>query len=261
MLELYQFELSHYCEKIRLILDYKGLAYRKVEVTPGLGQLELFHLSGQRQVPVLKDGNVMVGDSTAIAYYLDRQYPDPPLVPNEGYQRGLCSMMEAWADESIGLNARRVLLGAISQYGDLRTALLPTGTPDLLKNAVEVVPEGILRLLGVGIGLGPGVVKTAWEALRRDLEALCLLLKERPYLLGEQPTLPDFAVAGLSMYIKFPASEDLAIPDTLRGRGIPGLADNPAYTAFFEWRDRLYQSCRQVDDLSLSHQQPASSNH
>ena len=38
MIELYQFELSHYCEKIRLILDYKGLEYRKVEVTPGVGQ-------------------------------------------------------------------------------------------------------------------------------------------------------------------------------------------------------------------------------
>jgi len=30
MIELYQFELSQYSEKVRLILDYKGLAYRKV---------------------------------------------------------------------------------------------------------------------------------------------------------------------------------------------------------------------------------------
>ena len=57
MLELYQFELSQYSEKVRLILDFKGLAYRKIEVTPGVGQLELFRLTGQRQVPVLKDGN------------------------------------------------------------------------------------------------------------------------------------------------------------------------------------------------------------
>jgi len=28
MIELYQFELSQYSEKVRLILDYKGLAYR-----------------------------------------------------------------------------------------------------------------------------------------------------------------------------------------------------------------------------------------
>jgi glutathione S-transferase len=41
MLELYQFELSHYSEKVRLLLDYKGLAYRKIEITPGIGQVDL----------------------------------------------------------------------------------------------------------------------------------------------------------------------------------------------------------------------------
>lgn len=60
MLELYQFELSQYSEKVRLILDYKGLTYRKIEVTPGIGQVELFRMTGQRQVPVLKDGNQIV---------------------------------------------------------------------------------------------------------------------------------------------------------------------------------------------------------
>ena len=38
MLELYQFELSPFSEKVRLILDYKGLEYKKIEVTPGIGQ-------------------------------------------------------------------------------------------------------------------------------------------------------------------------------------------------------------------------------
>jgi len=48
-------ELSQYSEKVRLILDYKGLAYRKIEVTGG--QVELFQMSGQQKAPVLKDGN------------------------------------------------------------------------------------------------------------------------------------------------------------------------------------------------------------
>ncbi len=44
MLELYQFEASHYCEKVRLILDYKQLPYETVEVTPGVGQVDLYRL-------------------------------------------------------------------------------------------------------------------------------------------------------------------------------------------------------------------------
>jgi glutathione S-transferase len=69
MIELYQFELSQFAEKARLILDFKGLQYRKIEVVPGVGQLEVFRISGQRQVPVIKDGNTIVADSTAIALY------------------------------------------------------------------------------------------------------------------------------------------------------------------------------------------------
>jgi len=68
MIELYQFELSQYSEKVRLILDYKGLAYRKIEV---IGQVELFQMSGQQKAPVLKDGNQIIADSTEIAKYLD----------------------------------------------------------------------------------------------------------------------------------------------------------------------------------------------
>ena len=53
MLELYQFELSQFSEKVRFILDYKGLEYRKIEVTPGVGQIDVFKMSGQPKVPVL----------------------------------------------------------------------------------------------------------------------------------------------------------------------------------------------------------------
>ena len=50
MLELYQFELCPFSEKVRLILEYKGLEYKKIEVTPGIGQLDVFKISGQRQL-------------------------------------------------------------------------------------------------------------------------------------------------------------------------------------------------------------------
>jgi len=89
MLELYQFEASHYCEKVRLILDYKQLPYKTVEIAPGIGQVDLYRMSGQRQVPVLKDGTTVVADSTAIATYLDETYPERPVLPADGAMRGL----------------------------------------------------------------------------------------------------------------------------------------------------------------------------
>ncbi|MEY4746433.1 MAG: hypothetical protein RLZZ442_1025, partial [Cyanobacteriota bacterium] len=74
-MQLHQFRHSAFCEKVRLVLAAKRLDYTVVEVTPGIGQLELFRLSGQRQVPVLVDGAEVIADSTAIALYLERHHP------------------------------------------------------------------------------------------------------------------------------------------------------------------------------------------
>lgn len=244
MLELYQFELSQYSEKVRLILDYKGLTYRKIEVTPGIGQVELFRLTGKRQVPVLKDGNQYIADSTEIAKYLDRQYPERPLIPQAPHERGLCLMMEEWADESIGIKGRKALFSAISQDQSLRKSLLPNSTPDVVRSLVESVPTEALRVLGFGVGYTPDAVQAAISDLKQDLEALCLLLQDRPYLVGDEPSLADLSVAGLSILLKFPDGPYLDLPASLRGKGVPGLADNPVYAPFFEWRDRIYAQFR-----------------
>jgi len=244
MLELYQFELSQYSEKVRLILDFKGLAYRKIEVTPGVGQLELFRLTGQRQVPVLKDGSQYIADSTEIAKYIERKYPDRPIIPSDPKQRAVCLLIEEWADESIGMKSRKALFGALSQSENYRKSLLPMATPDLVKTLIGVVPNDVLKVLGFGVGYGPDVVKSAEEDLKQDLEVLCLLLAENSYLVGDQPTLADLAVAGLSMLLRFPDGPYLELPATLKGKAIPGLGDNIAYQSFFDWRDRLYTQYR-----------------
>ncbi|PSB19016.1 glutathione S-transferase family protein [Phormidesmis priestleyi ULC007] len=242
MLELYQFEMSHYAEKVRLILDYKGLEYRKIEVTPGVGQIELYQLSGQRQVPVLKDGSEIIADSTAIAEYLDKKYPEKPIIPSEPKQKGLCLLIEQWADESIGLNARKGLIGSIGSNQNFRTALLPNSVPDVFKNLVGAIPQELFGFLGMG--MGADAVKDAQAALKRDLTALCFILLEQPYLLGDTPTLADFAVAGLTMYVKFPTGSYLNIPEALKGQGISGIADVGTFEPFFTWRDKLYADFR-----------------
>lgn len=246
MLELYQFELSQYSEKVRLVLDYKELDYRKIEVTPGVGQFELLRMSGQTKVPVLKDGDTIVADSTEIAFYLDRKYPERPIVPTDPHGRGLCLLMEEWADTSIGLGGRWAFVGALGRNQNLRTALLPQETPDFLRSLVGAVPSAWLETLGQGLGAVTGTtLREAEMGLRQDLEALCLLLQDNTYLLGgETPTLADLTVAGLSVLLKFPERGYLDLPEALAGCGLPGLGDNEAYRAFFEWRDRLYSEFR-----------------
>ncbi|MDX2217080.1 MAG: glutathione S-transferase family protein [Oculatellaceae cyanobacterium bins.114] len=249
MLELYQFELSHYCEKVRFILDYKELPYRKIEVTPGIGQLDIYRMSGQRQVPVLKDGTEVIADSTAIAEYLDKTYPDKPVIPADPKLRGLTLIIEQWADESIGLSARQCLLSAIGRNADLRTSVLPSSTPDFVKNLIGAFPSDLLNGLGIGL---PDPTKAAQDVMKHDLAALCFILEQQPYLVTDHPTLADFAVAALTMYVKFPEGPYLDLPSGLKGKGTPGIADVGVFEPFFSWRDRLYTDYRKASTLPTS---------
>lgn len=245
MLELHQFELSQFSEKVRLILDYKGLTYRKVEVTPGIGQLELYRLSGQKQAPVLKDGNTVIADSTAIALYLDKTYPDKPILPSSPQQKATCLILEQWADESIGTKGRILLLEGLKN-NNLRTSILPNGTPDILKNLIGSIPREAMDVIGLGAGLTPTAIKSATAEMHRSLESICLLLEQNTcaYLTGDTPTLADLTIAGLSLVLKIPSGNYLNIPENLKGKGIPGFADNPDYDIFFTWRDKLYTDFR-----------------
>ncbi|HLP90571.1 MAG TPA: glutathione S-transferase family protein [Nostocaceae cyanobacterium] len=244
MLELYQWELSQYSEKVRLILDYKGLEYRKIEVTPGIGQLELFRLTGQKQVPVLKDGSRYIADSTEIAKYLDSEYPDRPLIPTEAKKRALTLLIEDWADESMGIKGRKALFAAIAQDPNFRKSLLPNSTPDVFRTALEGVPSDLFTVLGLGVGFSPEVVSAAIASLKQDIEILTQLLRDNPYLTGDEPTLADLTVASLSILLKFPDGPYLDLPENLRGKGLPIFAENPDYELFFSWRDRLYSQFR-----------------
>lgn len=246
MLELYQFELSQYSEKVRLILDYKQLEYKKIEVTPGIGQLELYRLSGQTQVPILKDGDTVVVDSTEIALYLERKYPDRPIIPTEPILKGQCLLMEEWADESIGIKGRKAFVGALNQNKNFRTSVLPQNTPEVVKNLVGAVPSELLDILGVGVGFGPDAIRYALGGLKQDLEALCLILQSQPYLVTDHPTLADLTVAALSIILKFPQGDYLDVSKEFQGKGIPGIADNSDYDVFWQWRDRLYEQYRKV---------------
>ena len=247
MLKLYQFEACPYCEKVRFLLDYKQLPYEKIEVMPGPGQLDLWQISGQTQVPVLADNGEFIPDSTAIALYLDRAYPERPLLPTDPHQRGLCLALADWADTTLGAHSRTAAISAWLQHSHVRTAALPETTPDWVKALVGAFPGELVSLLGASVSaIHPDPVKTAHLALQQALESLCLMLSQQAYLLGEQPTLADCAVAGLTMTLKFPGYQYVDLPKDLCDRGLPGLADDENYQLFFDWRDRLYADYRQL---------------
>ncbi|MEN9388894.1 MAG: hypothetical protein RLZZ255_1870 [Cyanobacteriota bacterium] len=229
MLELHQFRHSAFCEKVRLVLAAKGLAYSVVEVTPGLGQLELYRLSGQRQVPVLVDGAEVIADSSAIAHYLERQSPQPALLPVDPARRAQVLLLEDWADTALAAGVRLALVQAAAADPVLRGGLLPDATPAPLRSLVGALPSGVLS------GLGQVIDHGGLEQLRANLEQLSVLVQQQPYLVGDQLSLADLAVVAQLSLLLFPASAGAP----LAGRGVPGLADDPLLASLWQWRDAI----------------------
>ena len=147
-MELFQFRHSAFCEKVHLLLAAKGLSYSVKDVTPGVGQIELFQLTGQRQVPVLRDGEQLIADSSAIAMHLESKHPDPALLPSDAAERAHVLLLEDWADTALASSARMALLQGAAEDPVLRGALLPDATPSLLRNLIGAVPGDLLG--GVG---------------------------------------------------------------------------------------------------------------
>jgi len=229
MLELHQFRHSAFCLKVRMTLQAKGLSFREVEVTPGIGQIALFRLSGQRQVPVLVDGDDVIADSSAICRHLEALRPDPALIPADARQRAQMHLIEDWADTTLAAAVRAALLQAAADDPQLRDVLLPDDVPSPVRQVMSGLPGGWLSGLGELLGQ---------EQRSSMLSSLCAIadgLDLNGCLVGNAITLADIAVGAQLSLLRFPASAG----DALAGRGVPGISDHPRLQELFRWRDQL----------------------
>ena len=101
MIKLYQFPVSHYCEKVRWALDFKGLKYRKINLVPGPHVRKVLQMASRSQVPVLEDGKVIVQGSAEIIDYLESKYPERSLTPKDP---SLAEQARAWEERPSGQN-------------------------------------------------------------------------------------------------------------------------------------------------------------
>ena len=106
---LLEFPHSHYCEKVRWALDYKGIPFKAVAILPGLHMITVRKYAPDTSVPVLLSDNEVVQGSSDIISYLEQKYPSHSLTPTDADQRQTCLEIEYAMDKRLGENIRRVL--------------------------------------------------------------------------------------------------------------------------------------------------------
>lgn len=204
-LKLYQFPISHFCEKARWALDYKGIPYQPVNLIPLAHVPTMLLLSGQTKVPVLKRGEEVVVGSSLIMETLEHWYPDAPSLYPESVNREEILEWVAFADSELGPHVRRVCYyrllgsrrGSIALLGEeqgwLKRAGLELGFPvlrEVMRKGMKINAEGYRRSL---------------DRLNRALDELETQLGKKQHLCGGHFTAADLTVAALLAPLARPA--------------------------------------------------------
>ena len=97
-LRLFENPFSPFARKVRMVLEYKGLAFDSVDGLHASGRDALGEVNPRREVPVLVDGETLVVNSSHIVAYLEEAYPEPAVLPGNASERAAIREWERIAD-------------------------------------------------------------------------------------------------------------------------------------------------------------------
>lgn len=112
-MKLYGAMLSPFVRKVAMVLAEKGLTYEMRRGGPGSTDPEFLSVSPFAKIPVLDDDGFILPDSTAIAVYLDAQYPEPALIPADPQTLGRAIWLDEFADTILCGAALKVQFGRL----------------------------------------------------------------------------------------------------------------------------------------------------
>ena len=234
MITLYQFRHSAFCLKTRMALHAKKLTYRIEEVKPGIGQIEIFKISGQKKLPVIMDdNNQIINDSTNICEYIDKKNDFNKLLPLDPIEFAQAKLFEDWADTTMASLCKKALIRAALENTKLRIVLLPDDIPASIKGIFNKIPFKRFDQLSNIVLSNKNNIE-----FQKILESLSKGLINKKFLIGNSLSIADISVASQLSLLKFPSSSG----NDLSGEGCPEFINNPYLDNLFQWRDKLEEN-------------------
>jgi glutathione S-transferase len=245
---LWQIDVSHYSEKARWALAWKGVEHKRHSPIPGAHMAVALWLTGGAQTtfPVLTLDGRHIGDSSAIVAALEERYPDPPLYPAEREQRWRALDLESFFDEELGPHIRQLAWYELSNDTDRFAGVM-----------ASVAPAPLAKISGAtaryaraytGLRFGAGSAETAQRSREKVIAALDRLDAELEanggeYLVGESFSVADLTAASLFYPLVGPPEAPLPpeqeMPERFEEFRAP-LKDRPG----FEWVAEMFRRHR-----------------
>ena len=180
---LHHYPTSPFSEKVRLILGYKGIAWQSVLIPQIMPKPDVVALTGgYRRTPFMQIGADIYCDTALICDELERRFPAPTLYPTDAVPT-LVDIVAQWADTTLFWS------GAVGY------AFQGKGLAYIFQG---VAPEVAKDFGADRAAMRGGAQRTPSSdsagMLRVFLQRIDGMLKDRPYLLSNTPSLADFSM-------------------------------------------------------------------
>ncbi len=243
---LLEFPHSHFCEKARWALEWKGVRYRRQALFPGIHLWRLHGLDAT-SVPVFVDGSLTIQGSGEILDYLERRVPEAPLVPPDDAGRAACAEWERRLEQEVGIHIRRFCYFYLLDRPDLVAHFFCHGQPAFWRPAFRVVYPALRRKMVEAYDIRPAGAERSRQALHHALDRLDRHVDARRFLVGDVFTRADLVAASMLSFFALPREHPVAWPDLgERGRAmIEPFASRPSVA----WVRALYRRHRRGSPL------------
>jgi glutathione S-transferase len=194
---LWHIPLSHYNEKVRWALDYKGIAHRRRVLGPDY-LIRAWRATGQGKLPILWLDGRAIADSTRIIAALEERFPKPPLYPSDAAAQQRALALEDDLDETLGPALRAAIVTPLFRNDpDIALRVLTTGMPEkaywTLRPLLRIFPAYYRlrhRISEANLERDRAVVLAALDRIEQERQG-------GAYLIGEAFTVADLSAAAL----------------------------------------------------------------
>ena len=243
MFELYDFRFSHYSEKARWALDFKGIPYTSRHLLPGFHLRTARKLAPRSCLPILEADGAVIQDSTEIINFLEQTFPDPNLTPPDPTDARAAIEWEEYLDEEIGVTLR--LWFYYYTLPDRHRALrfLCQDAPWLQRSLFAFSFTTIRRAMTKMMNISAETASGAEQRFLLAFDRLDKALERGPFLVGNRFSRADLSACALLWPLCRPGESESEV-EALLFPTVCALRKQLQPRRFYRWVLERYQEHR-----------------
>jgi glutathione S-transferase len=194
---LWHIPLSHFNEKVRWTLDYKGIPHRR-RVLGADYLIRAWRATGRGTLPILFLDGRAIGDSTHIIAALEERHPEPPVYPRDAAARQQALALEDYLDEQLGPALRAAIVTPLFRSDpDVALRALTTGMPDQAYQMLRPLMRVFPAFYRFRHRIRDGQLDTDRATVRAALDRIEETRRGGAYLVGDAFTVADLTAASM----------------------------------------------------------------